>query len=142
MPRLKRRRKGRTDYTVEIYGDILTHGHDYFGTFFNDAHRQDAWKALRAEILPAFIRDHPGERPASWWRFDMPADTRRECTSGVHPHDDPTNDLPRELYYGKPRLLRACDMSAIYETQTDYLRRLSLLTAAEVTVLKNGNDER
>ena len=135
MPRLRRRLKGRAAYSIEKHGDILTSGHDYFGEFLNEEHRLEAWKALRSDILPAFILEHPGERPESWWRFDMPEGTRRECTSGQHPHDDPTNGLLRDLYYGIPRFQRACDRSATYETQTDYLRRHSLLSAAELTEL-------
>jgi hypothetical protein len=132
MPRKAKLRRRSNGYSIEKHGDILTSGHDYFGPLECAVHRQEAWKALRSEILPAFILKHPGERPRAWWDFDLPADTRRACTSGTHPYDDPTNDLPRELYYGKPRYLRACDMSATYESQTEFLRRHSMLNAAEL----------
>jgi hypothetical protein len=30
------------------------------------------WAELRDELLPQFIRENPGRRPAAWWRFDAP----------------------------------------------------------------------
>jgi hypothetical protein len=28
------------------------------------------WERFRAELLPSWIAQHPGERPAAWWEFD------------------------------------------------------------------------
>ncbi len=30
------------------------------------------WKELRDELLPRWIREHPGTRPFAWWSFDAP----------------------------------------------------------------------
>lgn len=31
-----------------------------------------AWKDLREDLLPDWIRDHPGTRPWGWWKHDAP----------------------------------------------------------------------
>lgn len=33
---------------------------------------RDAWAARRAELLPSYIRRHPGRRPFAWWAVDAP----------------------------------------------------------------------
>lgn len=31
-----------------------------------------AWADVRDELLPAWIREHPGTRPFAWWECDAP----------------------------------------------------------------------
>ncbi len=70
----------------------------------------------------------------------MPTGSRRKrIDDGTHPFDDPTYDLKRGLFFGKPRKLRPRDTHALYETETDYLRRHSLLSDAELTALNERN---
>jgi hypothetical protein len=38
---------------------------------------QRLWRLHRRELLPDFIRAHPGRRPAAWWRCDAPEPSRR-----------------------------------------------------------------
>jgi hypothetical protein len=33
---------------------------------------REPWEAARAELLPAWIKEHPGTRPFAWWRIDAP----------------------------------------------------------------------
>jgi hypothetical protein len=35
------------------------------------------WREHRAELLPEFIAEHPGQRPWAWWRFDAPERSRK-----------------------------------------------------------------
>lgn len=71
---------------------------EYGGPFCNVVLK--AWRELRDELLPQWIKDHPGSRPWAWWKIDAPG--------------------PR----GES------------ETETDYLRRHGLLTAAELKLSK------
>ena len=137
MPRrskLKRRSSGWTDQQVEI----LKSGHDFFNEFPEDEQRE-AWQDLKKEILQQWLQNQPGTRPWAWWCFDMPAGTRRQRIDDRHPHDDPRYDLPKDLHFGCPRCLRECDIGGRYESQEAYLRRLSLLTAAELKFLNGVN---
>lgn len=38
---------------------------------------KDLWRQHRADILSEFIREHPGQRPSAWWRYDAPEPGRR-----------------------------------------------------------------
>src|SRR5215472_11866919 len=33
---------------------------------------RELWLAVRQELLPAWIRAHPGTRPREWWNFEAP----------------------------------------------------------------------
>jgi hypothetical protein len=137
MPRrskLRRRSSGWSDLHIEI----LKSGHDFFDEF-PKPDREQAWNELRKEILDEWLQNHPGTRPFAWWAFDMPKGTRRQRIDDRHPHDDPRYDLPKDLHFGCPRCLRECDIGGRYESQEAYLRRLSLLTAAELKFLNGVN---
>jgi hypothetical protein len=86
MPILKRKRLSRTGYTDEQKQVLLT-GEDLFCDAFPGTHPErdnyndvirPAWDDLRAELLPAFIRENPGRRPWAWWQFDAP-ERRSRC---------------------------------------------------------------
>lgn len=85
MPRVKRRTKRRrTGYTDAHIRQLLT-GHEWFGDAFGRDDRgtldvdamREAWEALRGELLPKWIAEHPGTRPYAWWVFDAPERRRR-----------------------------------------------------------------
>lgn len=137
MPRVTRvskRFRGWNETTVFV----LRTGLDFFDEL-PEADREQAWNELRKEILDEWLQNHPGTRPFAWWAFDMPKGTRRQRIDARHPHDDPRYDLPKDLHFGSPRCLRECDIGGRYESQEAYLRRLSLLTAAELKFLNGVN---
>jgi hypothetical protein len=129
--RLKRRGSGWTDSQRKI----LETGLDWFDEL-PEADRQQAWQELRKEILQQWLTEHPGLRPFSWWLFDMPKGTRRQRLDGRHPHDDPSYSLEKKLWYGLPQYQRPCDLQTLYESESSYLARLSLLTVRELASLK------
>jgi hypothetical protein len=134
MPRVTRvskRFQGWNETTVFI----LKSGLDFFDEL-PESHRHQAWQDLKKEIMAEWLKDQPGTRPWAWWRFDLPAGTRRERINGRHPHDDRENGLPHNLWYGLPAFQRPCDLQALYESEASFLRRLSLLTTAELKFLK------
>ncbi|MCA9113960.1 MAG: hypothetical protein KDA79_02665 [Planctomycetaceae bacterium] len=149
MPRLKRKQLARRHYTSEHIAALRTL--DFLNVFGgSDALRRQAWEHLRETVLSEHIAEKPGTRPEAWWRYSIPAGTRRErIDGGVHPYDEPNN--PKRhcgFHYGLPYERHSegfvgtgwkphPDALAIYETQTDYLRRLNLLTAAEIQALES-----
>jgi hypothetical protein len=131
--RLRRRSSGWSDQHIEI----LRTGLDWFELFRDEIDQHAAWRDLQKEIMVGWLTSHPGTRPWAWWRFDLPAGTRRQRINGLHPHDDPENDLPHQLWYGLPQYQRPCDLLGLYESEASFLKRLSLLTTAELKFL-NG----
>lgn len=139
MPRKAKLRRRSAEYTLQRHGRLLLR-HDFFDELPGEHYRR-AWQVLRDELLPAWIEEQPGTRPAAWWRCDMPRGTRRERTdSGQHPFDDPGYTLPQELFRGTPRYRRPEDMAAEYETEACYLMRLNLCSAAELLELSLRKD--
>ncbi len=135
MPRrskLRRRSSGWTDSQRKI----LETGNDWFDEL-PEVDRLQAWKELQKEIMSQWLTEHPGTRPWAWWRFDLPAGTRRQRINGRHPHDDPRYSLSKQLFFGCPQFLRECDIGGTYESQEAYLRRLNLCSTAELKFL-NG----
>lgn len=104
------------------------------------------WDELRADLLPAWIDEHPGTRPYAWWEFDAP-ERRRRTDGAVHPFDDRgrneeierrTQEHPEfreqayKLFRGMPNcLFTRDDFAAEWESEAAYLDRLGLLTPAE-----------
>jgi hypothetical protein len=159
-PRRPRRDRAGT-YTDEHIDALLT-GFDFFHVFKDlarvDSRNRDsaawsiseastraherkrlAWEELRDDLLPAFIEQHPFERPWAWWVWEAPE--RKRCLNATHPHDDsrwPAH-LDKHLFYGTPRYIcfmpESGDLSFQYEDERDYLIRLDLLTAGERELL-------
>src|SRR5664280_1874462 len=113
---------------------------------------REVWGRARGEVLGAWLKDHPGTRPAVFWRFDTPHQP-------LGTHDgcfyDGKLPQPRKQISGA-----GCDASAIsaympsyesglptawagfeegdppvFESQAAYLKRHNLLTAGELRVL-------
>lgn len=142
MPRVTRvskRFRGWNETTV----CVLRTGLDFFDAL-HEADRLQAWRDLKAEILPEFIAENLGHRPWAWWKFDCPANQFRTRVDGKrHQFLDPTFDLSRELSFGVPRCFRECDLpdggvlniATSFESEASFLRRRSLLGDAELKAL-------
>ena len=139
MPRVSRKNKRRrrpVEYTPRHLRELKTGLCDHFNDLFDGdlfPPKTIAWAELRDELMPAFIAEHPGQRPYAWWLFDSPG--RRERIDGKpHPHDHPGYPTHlKKLIFGKPSCFSTHDESeAEYEDEEDYLRRHGLLTPAEM----------
>lgn len=97
---------------------------------------QAAWEELSDELLPEFIADHPGTRPAAWWLFDAPEPQRR-LLYGHDPDGESRPEWTRRLRFGRPAVFGKSDFAdpPCFESQAAYLDRHGLLTDAERDVL-------
>lgn len=82
MPRMKRRRLARNDLSdrTRIF---LIGGHDFeflAGEPLDPAEMRAAWETYSEDLLADFIPEHPGFRPAAYWRWSAP-EPRREGES-------------------------------------------------------------
>jgi len=152
MPRLKRRAKlKRVGYTDE-HVEALWNGQDFRNLFPSDEDWRAGWEALRGELLPKWIAENPGTRPAVWWQFEAP-ERRRRVDGKPHPFDNPEREklvarwraeypevAAREAYklhYGQPACLMVRDdLEAEYEPEADYLARLGLMPPEEAEAVK------
>ncbi len=145
-----RRQERRLDYDQD-HVDVLLTGRRRFalpscaGDFFDPADPEhpvpdlmrSAWVALRGQLLPKFIAEHPGCRPAAWWLFDAPYPTR-QLLEGYDAVRDPKRPAySRLLEFG---VYTGCGWAEwrdppVWETEAAYLDRHDLLTAEEVEVL-------
>ncbi|MFH1419620.1 MAG: hypothetical protein ABII12_15195 [Planctomycetota bacterium] len=151
---LRRPKRRRAGYGESHIRQLLT-GFDFFGDAFGredrgtlDLHAmREGWELLRDELLPKWIEEHPGTRPAAWWLFDSPQ-RRRRTDSKPHPFANPERRARVEewrrdhpdvaardayrLWFGKPACLIVLDdFDAAYEPERTYLERLGLLTEDE-----------
>ena len=72
MPRLRRKRKVRDGMAPRTVERLLT-GCDWpflDGPALDADDLRDAWSQVGEEITADFIADHPGFRPAAYWRFE------------------------------------------------------------------------
>ena len=125
----------------------------------NDTALRELWDRARGEVLARWVKDHPGTRPAVWWRLDAP---RQLLGTHAGCFFDGKFQQPRKQLGGA-----GCDASAIsaympsyksglpkcwagreegdppvFESQAAYLRRHGLLTPHEVRVLTAADYER
>ena len=71
-PRVGHRKHG--DGLTITQREILTDSCPILGigrAFNSDTEAREAWKLHREGIMVAFGADHPGQRPAGWWCFDL-----------------------------------------------------------------------
>ena len=118
-----------------------------------------AWSELRDELIAEWIAESPGSRPFGFWTFDAPEPMRRTGTMKFKPGIGPRSprrfdrdsrefiaeaDFPpaERISYWRRRhptanayALDSFDEAyAVYESETEYLERLGLLTDAEIAV--------
>lgn len=129
-------RKRREPFDAEKAA-ILATGCDFFRTYGGDeaAMRAD-WSEHRAEILAAFTAQNPGARPWAWWKFDAPEPRRRVRCGGVRVMPDSMTaltgpDFPPSFGLPSAWICRKSDVENRFETQTEFLVRLKMLTARE-----------
>lgn len=140
--RISRQHRGWTEHHIYQLG----HGFDYWGTAFGDnidvgtnprkeldlEAAREGWEELGEDVLANWIAEKPGTRPWGWWLFDAPQ--RLRVVSGVeHPQSGFASwqpDRPRHFWFGRPSPKHA-KCTAKYETETEYLTRLNLLTQSE-----------
>jgi hypothetical protein len=118
----------------------------------------EAWNLMRAQILAPWVEQHPGTRPTCWWTFDSPAPRVRlggvgDRLSEVMAHSPSLSfGLPAEGWLtcalvetyrvrlhtqlwnrvqGRAGVPLDPDNPPTFESQTTYLRRLTLLTEHE-----------
>ncbi len=96
MPRFSRKSKRRSGGENEHLVEHLLEGNCLDCLIDPATHdRQDLrqeWNRLRDTLLPAFVREHPGERPWAWWEFDSPG-RRERLRGGLHPFDNKERTL-------------------------------------------------
>lgn len=59
----------------------LESGHDWDwldGEALTEAQLHELWAEHREDILPDYIREHPGCRPWAWWRWDRQMERPRQ----------------------------------------------------------------
>jgi hypothetical protein len=95
---------------------------------------REAWKLYRDEILPAFVREHPGQRPFAWWllehRKERPIVDARPDAKEWEKHEREDRWNRRRFGY-----LHTDFIPALQEDETEYLARKRLLTAEERKLL-------
>ncbi len=144
MPRLRRRSKRQPAPMADHQLQTLTRGFPARRTqagmaFYGDRDAQRClWEANREPLLEWWIGEHPGRRPAAWWLFDAPEPRRRvagpEGAERAALLDEMNAKWPglRTMWtsFGLPKSHLKL-MGDKYESEIDYLRRLSLLTPWE-----------
>jgi hypothetical protein len=112
-----------------------------FEQFF-DITRQE-WSQNRDAALKSWIKNRPGTRPDTWWKFDAPEKYRRKLSEAGYTEAElrecSTNN-PGGIYcwYNDSHNVER-DQPVIFESQSAFLRRHMLLTAYEKRVLNENH---
>lgn len=138
MPRLKKTQLNpKAGLDARYIRGILADGH--FWLFLappnvrerpGDDVLRAAWELLRGELLPAHIAKAPATRPWAWWRFDA-IEPRRMLHAGRLGPSGPVESFGMPSRFGPAGDANAPGDLPVYESQRDYLTRLSLLTEGE-----------
>ena len=138
MPTTRRRRgRGRLEEIEDSPVEFLVTGswrgeEDHWLDQFTvtEAEIAAAWRELGADLTAAWVRDHPGSRPAGWWMFNAPEPRRRLGGTG-----EPFEDA---FERGLPEFWLTVDANdpPTFEAEPTYLARLGLLSASERRRLK------
>jgi hypothetical protein len=113
---------------------------------------REVWNRARGEVLGAWLKDHPGTRPAVWWRFDAPRqpmgrwpdcfwDGRlcepRGFISGAGCDASLISAYMPSFAFGLPACWAGYEEEnpPTFESQASCLQRYGLLTAGEKKVL-------
>jgi hypothetical protein len=95
-----------------------------------------AWTFHRDELLPAFIDQHPGQRPFAWWLLDHGLQ-RPVVAAWATP----------EIAEAHRRILPAAAFGFLHndcfqQSERDYLAESGLLTAAELDALTTDHEQK
>lgn len=113
---------------------------------------REVWDRARAEVLRAWIAEHPGTRPSAWWTCEAPRqpmgnfpgcyydgklpEARKFISGAGAPSWMVLADVPAyELGMPASWAGFAEDDPPVFESTASYLRRHNLLSAGEVKVL-------
>jgi len=101
--------------------------------------QREAWEQIRADVVPAWIRQHPGQRPYGWWAFDSPEPRKKIGGKGLS-FEQRTQPKHVRYFFGIPAgpfmQLDASD-PLMYESEPAFLKRHNLLTPTEIKKLEN-----
>ena len=113
---------------------------------------REVWGRARGEVLGAWLKDHPGTRPAVFWRFDTPhqplgthdgcfydgklPQPRKQISGAGCPAWAVMAHVPA-YSLGLPTLWAGYEPSnpPVFESQAAYLRRHGLLAVSEKRIL-------
>lgn len=142
MPRLQRRSKRQPAPMPDHELAILLCGvgprrSEAALAFFGDRDAQRVrWEANRNALMAWWVEQNPGRRPAAWWLFSAPEPRKRIDGPEGAERDALLEEMNAKWpslqtmrpSFGLPRLKLPGDK---FETETDYLRRLGLMSEAE-----------
>lgn len=134
MPTNRKRRRVQERGCPEAVREFLLCGFwfaDVFGNPDSEAppidELRDTWEDIGDSLLAEHLAESPGSRPWAWWEFDAPEPRKRTTPGG------PYTQYIRPAGYGVPA---NCDPME-FETELAYLKRLGLLTAAELASVEH-----
>jgi hypothetical protein len=97
------------------------------------------WTIRRDELLPAWIAEHPGTRPAAWWWLEAREPRQVLEDRGHHVWPVPRWGETWRLDRGRPNIAQLGHFEVVFEAEATYLRRLDLLTSAELSALDDAD---
>lgn len=119
---------------------------------FDESLHRRLWKKLRDIVLKEWIKEFPGTRPAAWWAYDAPRQSRgtfpgcfydgqlsepRKQLSGAGVPAWTVLNLVPSFAYGLPTAWADLDESdePQFESQASYLKRFKLFERGEANRL-------
>jgi len=164
-PKIKETEKWKIEFLKNgiIPDDLAPLGLDCLDFFYprdDDDGQQVAWQEHKTAIMRTWIAKSPGSRCWAWWKFEAPEIRRRIGGTGTCAHD--TLSYKPEFEFGMPthwtdkfdekfcRKMKTkkkiiaidADDRPTYESEATYLRRLDLLSEAEMKKLKRSDFSR
>lgn len=154
MRKLLKRKQRRLEYDDDHVSAMLKgtwfRWWDGFGHYRrgpNETALRTAWECLRDDLLPEYIALNLGARPWAWWRYDAPDEGRRRVPSGytaTHP-DAPEHlrEHPDKPCFGIFTIYgtEEDDAEPVWESQAEFLKRHSLLSADELASIERRRQE-
>lgn len=144
MGTVRKKIKVKRESLTGEHSKFLLDGHAYIISLIRPFIRRDgsknmgaiaaAWETLRDELLPAYIANHPGQRPWAWWQCGDAPEKLRRLITGYDAEADPISvPATRNYHYGRYWSYGWEEFSdpPIVETQAAYLERHGLLSEAE-----------
>lgn len=147
MATIRRREHRRREDLMELTADQerhLTHGSFYFGGCQDRATFVDAWEIHGERLLAEWIAVNPGSRPFGWWLCDhgkeRPVINGHDMEPNRRRHASENGTfgfLHTSIWLGL-QVVAGEEVPVLFqESEADYLRRMKLLTPAEIASLKS-----